>query len=146
MASIAFFIGRICMSMIFILAAIGKFVDYNAVAQYMSSKGMTMVPFFLIVAAAVELIGGLSLLLGFKTRWGAALLILFLIPVTGIFHDFWMVQDPAERQMQMNEFLKNLAIWGGLFYVLAVGAGKWSLDSCCGCHTSDKHDKHDKHS
>lgn len=134
LCSFSMLAGRVLLSIIFILSGVGKFVDYNSTAQYMAAKGMTMVPFFLIVAAVVELLGGLSLLLGYRTRWGAALLILYLIPVTGIFHDFWMIEDPAMRQMQVIEFLKNIAIMGGLFYVLGAGGGKWSFDACCGSH------------
>ncbi len=135
MASFAFLVGRILISIIFILSGLGKFVEFNANLQFMAAKGMTMAPFFLTVAAIIEIVGGLSILLGFFARWGAALLILYLIPVTGIFHDFWMASDPLVRQMEMIDFLKNLAIIGGLCYVLAVGAGKWCLDSCCGyCH------------
>lgn len=115
--------GRICLSILFIHAGIGKFLNYDSTAQFMASKGFTFVPFFLISAALVEIIGGLSVLLGLKTRWGATLLILFLIPTTVIFHAFWNQPD------QMNKFLANLAIFGGLFYVLVNGAGRFSIDA-----------------
>lgn len=120
-------IGRLCLSIIFILAGVGKFLDYEGTAEYMGSKGMMMVPFFLITAALLELFAGLSLLLGYRVRLAATLLILFLIPVTYIFHDFWNLEGAA-RQMMMIEFLKNTAIFGGLFYVLGAGAGKFSID------------------
>lgn len=137
MCSFSLLIGRILLSAIFILAGVGKFMDMEGTSQYMASKGFTMIPLFLISAAVVEILGGLSLLTGYFTRIGATILILFLIPTTLIFHDFWN-QVGQERQMQMIEFLKNLAIFGGLFYVLGSGAGKFSIDRCCGnescCH------------
>jgi len=123
-------IGRICLSTIFILAGVGKFMDPAGTSAYMAAKGMTMVPFFLYAAALVEICGGLSLLLGFKARWGGLLLLLFLIPVTYIFHDFWN-SDPAGKQEQMIMFLKNLAIFGGLFYVFSTGAGPLAFDAWC---------------
>jgi len=124
------FLGRLCLSAIFILAGINKFMDPSGTAAYMAAKGMSMIPFFLYSAAVIEIAGGLSLLIGFKARWGALLLILFLIPTTLIFSSFW--NEPAETyNLQMIEFLKNLGIIGGLLYVLATGAGKWSFDHCC---------------
>jgi uncharacterized membrane protein YphA (DoxX/SURF4 family) len=63
----------------------------------MTSEGMVAVTFFLFMAIAVELAGGLSLLLGFRARWGALLLAAFLIPVTLIFHDFWPASNPGCR-------------------------------------------------
>jgi putative oxidoreductase len=128
LCSFGLLLGRLLISMIFILAGFGKFMDYSATAEYMASKGMSLVPVFLVAAALIEIIGGLAVLFGVKTRWGAALLLFFLIPTTLIFHDFWNFED-ANRQVQMIEFLKNLAIMGGLLYVLCHGAGRISIDT-----------------
>jgi uncharacterized membrane protein YphA (DoxX/SURF4 family) len=69
------------------------------------------------------LVGAISLILGFKVRWGAIILILFLIPTTLVFHQFWV--EPS----QANAFLKNLALIGSLLYVYYTGAGAVSLDA-----------------
>ncbi len=130
-SSIGMLLGRICLSAIFILAGVGKFMDYEGTAVYMASKGFTMIPLFLYAAAIVEIVGGLSLLLGVKIRWGAILLLLYLICITVIFHDFWNVAEPMARKMQMINFMKNLAIFGGLLYVVSCGAGGWACDACC---------------
>ena len=121
------FFGRVAIATIFILAGIGKFLHPDAKSIYMASKGMIMIPFFLYSVAILEILGGLSLLIGYKTRWGALILMLFLIAATVIFHDFWN-QGPVEAEMQKIHFLKNLAILGGLLYVMACGAGRWSID------------------
>lgn len=131
MCSIGMLLGRICLSAIFILAAIGKLMDYEGTAQYMASKGLTMIPVFLYGAAIVELIGGLMILFGFKARIGAVILLLYLIPTTLIFHDFWNVSDAIMRQIQMIMFLKNLAIFGGLLYIICAGPGKVAFCSRC---------------
>jgi putative oxidoreductase len=123
-------IGRICLSAIFILSGLGKFVDYPTTAAYMASKGMTLIPVFLYGAGLIELIGGLSILLGFMARWGAALLMVYLIPVTFIFHSFWNVSVPAMATIEMIMFMKNLAIFGGLWFVISCGAGGCSCDAC----------------
>ncbi len=104
-----------------------KIGDWSVTAGYMSAKGMPVVPFFLIMAIIFELLGGLSVLLGYKAKFGAWLLIIFLIPTTLIFHNFWGLEDP-DRQVQVIMFMKNLAILGGLFIIAALGAGKPSFD------------------
>ncbi len=131
----SFFIllGRLCLGVIFILAGYDKFVHPTETAAYMASKGMTMVPFFLYAAACVELIGGLSLVLGYKTHWGATLLTLFLIAVTVIFYDFWNA-DAASKLVQTQNFIKSVGIIGGLLYAVGCGAGSFSVDHLCKCN------------
>ncbi|MBA3815055.1 MAG: DoxX family protein [Parachlamydiaceae bacterium] len=124
------FFARLCLAAIFILSGVNKFMNFDQTAAYMASKGMTMIPLFLFGAASIQILGGLSLVLGYRTRVGAALLILFLIPATYIFHDFWNVTG-ADRVALQVEFLKNLAILGGLLYVLSTGPGRCACDSCC---------------
>ena len=120
-------IGRVLLSLIFILSGVGKIFDWGGTAGYMSAYGMPMVPLFLIGAIVLELTGGFSVLLGYKAKWGALLLILFLIPTTFIFHAFWGVADPMMQKMQMASFLKNFSIMGGLFMVYSFGSGPFSV-------------------
>lgn len=120
--------GRLALSAIFLLSGFGKIMSWEGTAGYMASKGMPLVPFFLAAAIVVELAGGLSVLLGYKARWGALALVGFLIPVSLIFHNFWAF-DGMQRQMEMIGFLKNVAIAGGLLTVVAHGAGAISIDS-----------------
>lgn len=126
-------IGRVCISVIFILSGIGKFMDYHSTAAYMAAQGMTMIPFFLYAAAIIEVVLGLALLVGWKTRWTALILALYLIPVTLVMHNFWAVEDAAGRTLQMINFLKNVAIFGGLLFIAGSGAGGCAIDSFCGC-------------
>jgi putative oxidoreductase len=128
--SFTMLVGRIFLSAIFISAGFDKLIHYEATAIYMASKGMTMIPLFLYTAALIEILAGLAVLLGYKTRYAAAILVIFLIPATLIFHDFWNA-GAVERQLQMIMFLKNLAIAGGLLYVISSGPGSYSCDSCC---------------
>lgn len=119
---------RALIAAIFLTSGLSKLASWSAVAGYMASKGMPAVPVLLAAAAAVEIIGGLSVLLGFRARMGAALLFLFLIPTTLIFHNFWALGG-MERQMQLVSFFKNLAVMGGLLMVVSYGAGRLSLDA-----------------
>jgi putative oxidoreductase len=122
--------GRVLLSLIFLASAVGHVLDWSGSTSYMTSYGMPMVHVFLAGAVAFLFVGGLSVLLGLRARWGAVMLIVFLIPTTLIFHAFWTI-DPAEaveRKMQMIQFLKNLGLIGGLLMVLAHGSGSLGLD------------------
>ena len=122
-------VGRLLLSAIFLFAGAGKIMDYAGTAQQMADRGMPAVELLLPAAIAVEILGGLSLLLGFQTRLGALLLFLFLIPTTLIYHNFWAVPDPGQYHMQLIHFMKNLAIMGGLLEFCAAGAGAISIDA-----------------
>jgi putative oxidoreductase len=124
-------VGRLGLGLIFILSGFGKIAGWSSTAGYMAAKGMPIVPLFLLGAIVVELAGGLSVLTGFKAKWGALALALFLIPTTLIFHNFWSF-DGMERQMQMVNFLKNVAIGGGLLTLFAWGPGPISVDARSG--------------
>jgi len=128
------FLARLCLATIFIIAGINKFFAWDATASFMAAKGIPMAPFFLVIAALLEIICGICLVIGYQTRIAAGVLMLFLIPTTGIFHDFWNVLDPIARELQTVMFLKNLAIFGGLWYVLCFGSGKYSCDAGCCSH------------
>ena len=130
LSSFGMFLGRAALSIVFILAGMGKFMEPDVSSGYMAAKGMTMVPFFLYAAALLEVAGGLCLFVGWKTRFAAAALFLFLIPVTAIFHDFWNA-DATHAHVQLSFFLKNIAIMGGLLYVASCGAGGCSCDAWC---------------
>ena len=125
--SLAMFVGRIFLGLIFVVSGIGKITGYAGTASYMASKGLPLVDILLPLTILVELGGGLLLALGWKARWAAAALLLFLIPTTLIFHQFWGI-DPKLVQMQKIHFLKNVAIMGGMLMVLASGAGAWGVD------------------
>ena len=110
-------LSRILMSAIFIWSGIGKIMNPIGTQEYMSAYGMRFTSVLLIAAIAVEILGGLSLLLGIKPRYGALALALFLIPATFIFHtDF-------SDQIQQIMFMKNLAMLGGLLMFVQHGGG-----------------------
>ena len=77
----------------------------------------------------LALVGGLSILLGYRAKMGAWLLVLFLVPVTVMMHNFWAVKDPMMAQMQMAMFLKNVTMLGGALLISQLGAGPWSFDA-----------------
>jgi putative oxidoreductase len=119
-------VGRILLGLIFVVAGFGKITGYAGTMGYMASHGLPMVQLLLPLTILVELGGGLMLVLGWNARLAAGVLFLFIIPTTLVFHNFWAV--PADQmQGQMNNFLKNLAIMGGMIYVVVFGSGPLSL-------------------
>ena len=115
-------IGRSLLGLPFLISGIGKIMNYSGTAGYMASKGMFMVGLLLPLTILLEIGSGLMLILGWRARWAAFVLFLFLIPTTLIFHNFWAA-PAAQVQNQMNHFLKNLAIMGGMIYVIVYGSG-----------------------
>lgn len=120
-------IGRILLGLIFIVAGIGKITSYSGTAAYMTANGLPMAEVLLVPTILIELGGGLMLAFGYKARWAALAIFLFIIPTSFVFHAFWSV-EPEQVQMQMIQFQKNLSIMGGMLYVFVFGAGPWSID------------------
>lgn len=125
--------GRILITVIFIIASIGKITDFSGHAAFMASKGLPMVNVLLVLAIIVELGGGLLILVGWQARWGAAALFFFVVVVTLIFHPFWSFEG-QEAMQNFRDFFKNVAILGGLMYIMVHGSGPFSLgkDWCPG--------------
>ena len=116
-------IGRILLVLIFVQSGIGKIENFAGTAQFMASHGMPYANFFLVGAIFFELVGSVTVILGYFTRFGALLLVIFLIPTTLIFHNIFA--DPK----MMIHFMKNVSMFGGCPILLASGAGRFSLDS-----------------
>lgn len=120
-------IGRILIAFLFLHSAFGKITGFSAVAAGMAKKGIPFAEFFLLGAIACETLGGLALILGWKARWGALLLIIFMIPATLLYHDFWNMET-AQYGNQLVHFMKNLTILGALVFILGMGSGPLSLE------------------
>jgi len=113
-------LGRVLMSAIFILSGLGKLPHFHDVAGMMAGKGIPLAAVALAITLVIEIGGGLMVLTGFKARYAALVIALWLVPVTLVFHHFWGVPE-AQQQEQMVNFLKNVAIMGGLL-VLAYAS------------------------
>lgn len=120
--------GRILIAVIFLISGFFKVGGYAQIVGYAAAMHLPAPGVAIAAAAAVELACGLAILAGFKTRFAAWLLFLYLIPVSIVFHNFWAVQG-QEQQTQMVNFLKNVAIMGAMLVLSVNGAGAYSVDA-----------------
>jgi len=121
-------VGRLMLAAIFLLSAVGKLGNFSGTAGMMAQKGVPAAQILLVGAIAFEVAGSLSIVLGYRPRIGAILLLVFLVLATYYFHDFWRIEDAKEKQDQMVHFLKHLAIMGAMVLIIANGTGPFSLD------------------
>jgi putative oxidoreductase len=115
-------IGRILLILIFLQSGVGKIENFEGTAKYMAGYGMPLVNFFLVGAIFFELVGSITVILGYFSRFGTFLILIFLIPTTLIFHTNFA--DP----MQKINFMKNVSMFGGCLFLLSQGPGRLSLD------------------
>jgi len=126
-ADFAALVGRVLLVILFLKSGWGKIGGFDQTAAMMASKGVPMAELALVVTIVLELGASLLIAIGYKTRWAAIGLALWLVPVTIMFHAFWAV--PADQVMnQTNNFFKNLSIFGGMLMLFAFGPGRYSLD------------------
>ena len=115
-----FLIGRILFGGFFLYSGINHLMQRKNMASYTATKGVPK-PELAVTASAVPLIvGGTSMLLGLKPKWGALAILGFLAGVSPVMHDFWRNEDPNERMNNMTAFMKNLALAGGALALLGV--------------------------
>lgn len=120
-------LGRFLFVLIFLMSGPNHFA--NQTIAYAASLGVPLASIAVPLSGPIALAGGLSILLGYRAKFGAWLLVLFLAAVTPMLHNFWAVTDPMMHQMQLIMFMKNVSMLGGALVVTQVGAGPWSLDA-----------------
>ena len=120
-------LGRLFFALIFVVAGANHFSTQTI--AYAASQGVPVASIAVPLAGVLALVGGLSILLGYRAKLGAWLIALFLVGVTPMLHNFWAVTDPMMRQMQMIMFMKNVSMQGGALLISQFGAGPWSLDA-----------------
>lgn len=120
-------VGRVLLALIFIIAGFGKITGFEGTVGYMQAYNMPMTQVLAVIAIIIELAGGIMIAVGWKARWGAAAIFIFVLVASVIFHAFWAV--PADQaQLQNILFMKNLAIMGGMLYIIVYGSGPLSVD------------------
>ena len=120
-------VGRILFSFIFIMTIMGHFSQQDI--SFAAAAGVPLASFAVPISGIIAFLGGLSIAFGYKAKWGAWLIVLFLVPITIMMHNFWAAPDKMTAQMQMAMFIKNISILGGALMIAYFGTGPLSLDS-----------------
>ena len=120
-------LGRILFSLIFIRTYGAHFSSMGA--GYAASSGVPIPAVLVPLSGVIAILGGLSIVLGFKAKWGAWLIVIFLVPVTLYMHSYWTISDPMMAMAQSVNFWKNLSMLGGAMVMTYFGSGPLSLDS-----------------
>lgn len=119
-------VARVLLAQVFIVSGVGKLKAFAATAALMGNLGIPAPQLMLVLTIALELGGGVALILGWQARWLALAFFGFTFMTALIVHPFWAV-EPASMGGQLNNFMKNLAIMGGMLYVAIHGPGPLSL-------------------
>ena len=120
-------LGRLLFVLIFVMSGPRHFMGQTI--AYAAAQGVPMAAIAVPLSGVLALAGGLSILLGYRAKVGAWLLVLFLAGVTPMMHNFWTVSDPMMYQMQFVMFMKNVSMIGTALLISQVGSGPWSLDA-----------------
>ncbi len=121
-------VGRIFIGLIFLVAGVRKLMGFAGTVAYLAKLGFPAPEVMAVIAIIIEIGGSLLLIAGWRTRWAAWLLVLFVVVAAFAAHRFWEITDPGQFNNQMNHFLKNLSLIGGLLYVATFGPGSASVD------------------
>lgn len=117
---IAFLVGRIIVGIYFLFNASNHFMQLEMLSNYADSKGVPSPRLAVIVSGLLLVVGGLSILLGFQPLIGVIALVVFFLPVTFMMHNFWAVDDPQMKMVEMVNFTKNMALLGSALMFLAI--------------------------
>jgi putative oxidoreductase len=120
-------VGRVLFALIFVAGVTGHFS--GAEIAEASAHGVPFATIAVPLAGLLALIGGVSVMLGYRARFGALLLLVFLVPVTLVMHKFWGIADPQMAMMQKAHFMKNVSLIGTCLLIMHYGSGPYSLDS-----------------
>jgi putative oxidoreductase len=126
-AALAVPVGRAFFAAMFLMA--GPSHLSPQMAAYAAQQGVPLASIAVPFSGLLAFLGGVSVLLGYRARLGALMIIAFLVPVTLTMHNFWAIDDPMTAIMQQAMFMKNLAMLGGAMLIAHFGAGPYSLDA-----------------
>ena len=115
-----FLLGRLVFGGFFLYSGIHHILDRKMLSQYAAAKKVPLPDVAVMASGAMMIMGGASILSGVKPKWGALAIMGFLAGVSPMIHDFWSHQDPNQRQAEMVNFTKNLALLGGALALMGV--------------------------
>jgi putative oxidoreductase len=122
-------IARLALSVLFLWSGVMKLLGYGAFVGYLQAKGVPFVAIAAAIATAIEVIGGIFLVIGFLIRPLGLVMAVYTIGTAVLGHDFWNVTDAALQHDMVIHFWKNVGIAGGFLLLMVTGAGGASVDA-----------------
>lgn len=122
-------LGRLLMGSYFILPGLQKITNYQMMTDYMLAHSVPAPAFLLPVTIVIQIVLGLAIIIGFKGKLAAFILAGLTLVISIFMHDFWSMAEGVQRTHEMQNFIKNMAIMGGLLVVTNLGTGWLSLDN-----------------
>ncbi len=120
-------IGRLLIASLFLPAGVTKLIGFDGTVSYFSSLSLPMPSLMAIIVIAIEIVGGIALIVGYKVKWSAIVLALFTLGASLVGHAYWAT--PADQVFITKLlFYKNIAIAGGLLILGSMGGGRLSID------------------
>ena len=126
---IAPFLGRVVLAWYFLSEAWLKVSAWHDTLATMDEKHIPVAALMLMLALVVMVLGSLALIFGFHTRHGAMLLFAFTLAVAMTMHDFWHIDDVAAHMSAYELFARDIAIAGGLLFIVGIGPGRFAIDN-----------------
>ncbi len=121
--------GRALLGIYFIIPGISKVTGFASTSAYMTEHGVPLVPLLLVVTIILQIGGGISLLIGYRTQLVAFVLAGLTLVISLFMHDFWNYEEGIEQRHELQNFIKNLAIMAGLAFVAGSPAAQRSPDA-----------------
>ena len=121
-------VGRLLLALMFILSGFGKLGNIEGTAAFIASGGLPAPTFLAAAVGALELFGGLALVVGYQVRLVGLALALFTVAASVVFHAFWSA-PAAQQYVTQLLFMKNISVAGGMLLISALGAGPLSIDA-----------------
>ena len=121
--------GRFLLGMYFILPAIQKITEFGKMSAYMQAHDVPLISILLPLTILIQLTAGAALIVGYKGKFAAFILAGLTLVISIYMHNFWSMEEGVARMHEMQNFVKNMAIMGGLLVVVAQGTGKFSIDN-----------------
>ncbi len=118
-------LGRILYSLIFILSGASHFLP--STIEFAEKSGVPMTEIMVPLSGAIAILGGISILIGYRAKVGAWLLVIFLVPITALMHQFWNVSNSEIAMLQFTMFMKNLSMLGAALIIAYFGSGPLSV-------------------
>lgn len=121
-------VGRLLLALMFILSGFGKLGNIEGTAAFIASGGLPAPAVLAVAVGALELFGGLALVVGYQVRLVGLALGLFTVAASVVFHAYWSA-PAAQQYVTQLLFMKNISVAGGMLLISALGAGPLSIDA-----------------